>query len=394
MNDNIYYDFCPKCGALMREGVCQSCEFTVKHNAVSDVPDMGMYNDSVTVSNIGIPNPVPQPPKKSKTGLIVGLIIGGVVLISVIAIVLVVGIYIAVNAVTVSEKNSNAVIKENENSFYGYDDKDEVTENDTNDFSNEIKEPIGSAGQQWSDIWDEQSPEDGRIDLDGDGIGDLEFELGEEGLNAEYYPLITDYIRYDLEYSVYFMEYSNADDSVKCVYPQLKGNKKSIAYINQFLYNFADETEEVAKNNDCSAKSDAYVTYMDENVISIVFIELYTKQDNSNFEYIYCYTFDMSGDEYKLVEFELTDTSDLFIGELQTRCLEQSTSDAEYLFGGYTKDEIRDEILASEHGLVAFYTPLGMELGLNYGGYWCCATFKDYADYIHVVEDTETGIEF
>lgn len=32
MGQNIQYDFCPKCGALMRQGVCQSCEFTVNVN--------------------------------------------------------------------------------------------------------------------------------------------------------------------------------------------------------------------------------------------------------------------------------------------------------------------------------------------------------------------------
>ena len=29
---NQQYEFCPRCGALMREGVCQSCEFTTNVN--------------------------------------------------------------------------------------------------------------------------------------------------------------------------------------------------------------------------------------------------------------------------------------------------------------------------------------------------------------------------
>lgn len=391
MENNVHYDFCPKCGALMRQGVCQSCEFTVKVNTATDVPVMG----TDCGSNTAIPNPVPKTVKKSRTGLIIGLIIGGVVLLSVIAIVLVVGTYIIFSLMSASEKDYDAGIDVGEEYIYDYEDDDEVTENDISDYVNEIKEPVESEGQSWSNIWDEpQQTEDERIDLDGDGIGELEFELGEEGLSAEYYPLITDYIRYDLDYSVEFYEYSNSDESVKCIYPQLEGDKKSIDYMNQFLYTFAEETEEIAQQNECSAASEAYVTYMDENVISIVFIEIYTKKDNSNYEYIYCYTFDMSGDECEAVFFELKDTSDAFLEELETRCLEQSTSDAEFLFETYSNDEIRDEILTSEYSLVAFYTPLGMEIGLNYQGYWCCATFKDYEKYIRVAEDMENAVEF
>ena len=75
MDQNVHYDFCPKCGALMRQGVCQSCEFTVHINGetVGQECDVPQYN-------------IPQyntvnTKKNSKTGLIIGLIVGGAVLI-------------------------------------------------------------------------------------------------------------------------------------------------------------------------------------------------------------------------------------------------------------------------------------------------------------------------
>ncbi len=383
MNEDVYYDFCPKCGALMRQGVCQSCEFTVNVSREYIEPQYKVPQANAV-----------QPEKKSKTGLIVGLIIGGIALMLIVVAIVAIAVWSLFNNISALGRDEYRTEEDGGHS-YDYDYREDDLEQD--EFSSlpdmTIQMP-DAEGDTWDDIWDVTTEENGRIDLDGDGIGDLEFELGEEGLNAEYYPLITDYIRYDLEYSVYFMEYSNGDNSVKCVYPQLEGNKKSINYINQFLCNFAEETEVVASNNACNAKSEAYVTYMDENLISIVFVELYTKTDNSNFEYIYCYTFDMSGEEFKVIEFELTDTSDGFIDALKTRCLEQSTSDADYLFSTYTKEEIRNNIITADYGLVAFYTPLGMEIGLNYDGYWCCATFKDYADYIRVVTNAETGMEF
>lgn len=385
MDQNVHYDFCPKCGALMRQGVCQSCEFTVHINGetVGQECDVPQYN-------------IPQyntvnTEKNSKTGLIIGLIVGGIVLMLIFVVAVVIALSISVKCIIETNEEIN-----NSKQYYEDDttsDEDFTAEDEDLDLPDMTIEMPNADGQTWDDIWDEPTEEE-KIDLDGDGIGDLEYELGEEGLNADYYPLITDYIRYDLDYSVSFMEYSNADNSVKCIYPQLDGNKKSIAYINQFLYNFAEETEEIANDNECNAKSEAYVTYMDENLISIVFIEIYTKNDDINYEYIYCHTFDMSGEEFKLIEFEPVDTSDAFLDEVKTRCIEQSTSDAEYLFNVYSYDEIRSDILTEEYGLVAFYTPLGMEIGLNYNGYWCCATFKDYADYIRVATNEEKGIEF
>jgi len=208
----------------------------------------------------------------------------------------------------------------------------------------------------------------------------LEFDLGVEGLQAEYYPVITDYIRYDLDYSISFETYKSENGRTECIYPQLDGSVADIDYLNDFFYNFMKETETIANDNECDATSTAYVTYMDEEIFSVVIIEVYEFSDGSTYEYVYCNNFDVvSGTR---IYFELIDTSDEFLNELETRCIQESTSDANYLFEKYTKDEIRNDILTTDFGLVAFYTPLGMEIGLNYDGYWCCSTFKDYKKYI------------
>lgn len=69
--------------------------------------------------------------------------------------------------------------------------------------------------------------------------------------------------------------------------------------------------------------------------------------------------------------------------------MEQSTGDADFLFTQYSKDDIREFLTYVDDALIAFYTPLGMEIGLCYEGYWCCATFKDYENYITPVEYEE-----
>ena len=123
---------------------------------------------------------------------------------------------------------------------------------------------------------------------------------------------------------------------------------------------------------------------MDEDLLSVVFIDVYSFDDGTNYEDILCYNIDMKN--WDVLDFQLKDTSDVFIEDLEERCLEQSTSDADYLFGEYTYDEIR-EMLASEEYMVAFYTPLGMEIGISYDGYWCCSTYKDYENYLEIVTD-------
>ncbi len=372
MDQNKQYDFCPKCGALIRQGVCQSCEFKVNGYVA---PNQEMNSN---VQQMGMEYSVPQskPEKKKNTGLIIGLVIGGVLFVLVLVILLVAFItfYSIFTAVSVSDREESYQTEEDDVNIY-----------------DPIKESPTIGDQTIDDIWDEIQKVKERIDLDGDGIGDLEFELGEEGLNAEYYPLITDYIRYDLDYSVTFATYTSADERVECIYPRLSGDVTNIDQLNDFFYGFMKETEKIAQENDCNAISDAYVTYMDEDVISVVFIELYTFSDGTNYESIYCHNYDI--ETGTRIHFELLDESDEFLNELEKRCLVESTSDAPYLFENYTKDEIRNDIFTEDFGLVAFYTPLGMEIGLNYDGYWCCSTFKDYENYITTVaaENGATG---
>lgn len=387
------YEFCPRCGALMRDGVCQSCEFTVNVNP-QQAPNYGQgYPNPQQASNYGqgyntyqngamnMGVPPMQQPKKSKTGLIVGIVIGGIVLVLILAIVLGLGITVLVKN---ASKDNDVEIEEDYNYEGDYDYEFEYNHDDEDDYSYDDE----SDDAETEYTWEVENTDDGLIDLDGDGIGDLEYESGIEGLNAEYYPVITDYIRYDLSYSVTFLEYSDDEGNVSCFYPYLKGDQEFIPYFNQAFYMIAEGAEELADEYSCQASSVAYVTYMDEDILSIVFIEMYTFEDGTNYEDILCYSFDMkTGD---LLEFALKDTSDDFIDELESRCMSESTSDATYLFTEYTNDELRNIFESEEYALVAFYTPLGMEIGITYDGYWCCATFKDYENYISVVEEEAT----
>lgn len=160
MNKSIKNGFCPKCGALMRNNVCQSCGFSVN----TDNSTNSYKNEEVTYSQI------PQPTKQNRTGLIVGIIIGGIALVLLIGIVIMIGAYVVFNyGVTKTPDLDFTEVENDEYDEYVYDDSyddyyyeyyDELfgeEENEAEDYfekyGNTIVEPEMD-GQQWNDIWD------------------------------------------------------------------------------------------------------------------------------------------------------------------------------------------------------------------------------------------------
>lgn len=378
MNPNVQYSFCPYCGALMNQGQCLSCGYVMSVQPVqqpiqpeqfvqSVQYEQPVINPNKNIDSYTMPQ-FQQSAKKTNTGLVVGIIIGCVLFLFAVICVVVFGVF------QMLKYNKTQDLLKNQADIEEFDHQ---YDEDGYDYSYKYDEDRD---------WDEDDNE--LIDIDGDGVGELEYESGLEGLNADYYPIITDYIRHDLSYSVHFSEYYDADGRLECYYPVVSGDNIMFSYLNDAFYTVAKEAEEITDMYECQANSVAYVTYMDEDLLSVVFIDVYSFDDGTNYEDILCYNIDMKN--WDVLDFQLKDTSDVFIEDLEERCLEQSTSDADYLFGEYTYDEIR-EMLASEEYMVAFYTPLGMEIGISYDGYWCCSTYKDYENYLEIVTD---GNEF
>lgn len=384
MEFNQNYDFCPRCGALMYKGQCKSCEDYMQNMQYYNPQQNFQY----TYQNM--------PPKKKHTGLIIGLIIGGVLFLALIAGLLAVVMLRTYKNYKVTEKTIEELEDDYYYNFYDYEDYDF-----SSDFLDEYGDSIWDdydLDEYYDDLYgneeydDEDSADDfaeestedfvgnERIDLDGDGIGDLSYKYGAKGLNAEYYEEIVDYIRYDLSYSVNFFEYTDDEGKVECYYPYLEGEQTFLSEFNDFFYTIAAETEDITDANDCTGSSVAYVTYMDEELLSVVFIETYIFSNGITYEDILCYNFDMKSG--KMIETKINDISDEFLNEMRKRCLEQGTEDADYLFEKYTNEELKGILSNQSYAFVNFYTPLGMELGITYGGFWCCSTFKDYEKYV------------
>ena len=236
MNNNIeaQFDFCLKCGALARDGVCTSCGFG-KEKSETEVPSTVPLTEVETPVSYTNPNANPyveyqsynaytysaipadvQVKKKNgKVWAIVGVCIGIVVLLIVL---LCVAVW-------------------------------------------QLVSKIDSASSNYEEnFWDDYIEDD-------------------------YYYQLKDIIREDLTYSVYFdyEEFTEGEDAyVYCSYPVLEGDIPNIDYLNEVIYDeylyfvdyYTESIKEFMSEGDYYyALSEGYVTYMDEDKISIVFQE-------------------------------------------------------------------------------------------------------------------------
>lgn len=399
------FDFCPQCGAVARDGVCQSCgykipnfqfsqdafdpnqNFNVQNTAANysagqpvqpvtgQSEQQGAYTSAGQSAGQGaytnagqpeynayytagqqqsaIPNqPQPnyygapvQPPKKNHTGLIIAIVI--IVMVVVIGLVALLGVL-----------------------FYGMiEDSAKEPEPVT---------PVPYEEEVEPEIKDE-SEEEPEVD------SNYYYGHGEEGLSADYYEYLTDYIRYDLDYSVDFDTYEESVDTtgydVEIIYPIISGDDvPNLTTMNLDIYQEVLYGQEMAKEYDCGVYISGYVTYMDEDVLSIVYSEYFTFEDDTYYESIFSVNYDMKTGTVR-DNVGVLDISDDFLTEYKSRALAEIGSDAQYIMDTATDDELK-EFFQDETDLILFYTPLGMEIGINYHGYWATCTFKDYENYL------------
>ncbi len=370
MNNQNQYEYCPRCKALLSNGVCGCCGYPTDLN---NTTNMNPYV-----------NPVYQEPKKQlSNGAIVGIVLGvlgGFVLLVFILVLVIFLIAGGLFAAIVSEMDEKSVI-------YQYDEESDyenyLEDKDLDDVINsELEENDGDIDDSEESDW-----LDYVYDLDGDGLGDLIYEPGLEALNDEYYRTINDYLRYDLSYHLSFEIYEEASEGNSAYYPivsDYNGGNRGVDFykeINTILYSKCKVS--VNGGEDYYTTTVPYVTYMDESVLSVIYIVDYHYNDGRYGEKVFCYNFDMTTGKLKRPTVEFNED---FMSELMVRCMEQSTLDSGYLFTAYTKDELADIMENNADAFIAFYTPLGMEFGIQYEGYWCCSTFKDYDKYVSFEE--------
>ncbi len=124
---------------------------------------------------------------------------------------------------------------------------------------------------------------------------------------------------------------------------------------------------------------ESYVTYMDEDTLSIAYVE-YGYLDEETFEsYVIAVNVDMESG-LAMTNSQILNINDDFSIDFRERTERQNGSN-EVL--DYFSDQEITQLLNDEDSLIIFYTPLGMEVGFNFYYGWVTVTYPDYARYIN-----------
>lgn len=210
----------------------------------------------------------------------------------------------------------------------------------------------------------------------------------------EYYVTLANAVRDDLSYRVEWEEYDLRDEETGATasgrYPQLSGgNIPQLDQLNELIRSEATyfsslyeyyrgwQGESVVYH----AESIGYVTYMDEEKISIVLQEDYEMDGQSS---ISLYSINVD-----LISGEIMDNGGLieYSPQLAERFRDQSSrQNGRVEAVEMMDDEQLLDFLSDENTNIVFYTPVGLEIGFNYttsdSTGWVTATIKDYTGYV------------
>ena len=216
-----------------------------------------------------------------------------------------------------------------------------------------------------------------------------------EDEDAEYYELhsaILDGLSYQVELEK--VQLSGENDQEKNLYvitgekPVIQGeNIENLDVLNDALtaeYQDLQEYMEMITGDfemdgaePAQASVDCYVTYMDEEFLSVVY-NVRISMEYYGQVYLSCVNINMESGVVMHNLMDLIHVDDAFAIEFRERNARQNQTDSI----DYMSDQEVAAYLSSENTGIAYFTPLGMEIGFNYERGWITVTYKDYEDYL------------
>lgn len=322
------YGFCPKCGAVMQNGVCQSCGYGNKFSMGGHSAAQG--NDRQNFSG-----------KKKKSASTRIAVVLGIVLLVLLAVFA----GLTIRAVVENKEDSSSL---------------HIGEEFFDDFN----------------TYEEDEFEEWYEDYEDDGI-----EEYIPGPGDEYYRQLADAVVQGLSYEVEWDSVSRYPDedsrteyySATC--PLVYGGEEELmekvnSRIRDIVFRYRDSYRDYEYGTD----SVCYVTYMDEERLSLA-VE-HTLYAPGKTEYLLdAVNFDMTNGE--IIPYgELIQADEELVKKFRSQNSVQNTPTP-------SLDEMTDEellqYLSDDETRVAFYTPVGIEFGFNYEEGWVIVTMKDEA---------------
>lgn len=355
MNEQEGYGFCPKCGAVMQEGVCRSCGYSTRrdNNRQERSPwqtGTGWQDPSGSQNGTGGQRPVLRPAGKKKKaghGRVIALTCGG---IGILCLVLIIVFMILSIRKVLNEVQRNSM------PGYGYDSGDGYF----------------GYGNPYSDDW-----QDDYGDYDDYGSGGS-YEPDEKD---EYYEEITDATSQELDYKVIWesvsMRPDDTDDTCTYdgVYPVLReedgGEEEKFASMNRTIRDLVCKYKDNYREYESGITSSGYVTYMDEEKISVVVRHSFYEK-KSTIPRVEAVTLRVDTGAVISHE-EMAQVNEELIWQFRSR---NSYQNGTVEFVDELSDEKLMEYLNDQENSVMFYTPVGLEIGFNYDGGWVTVTLK------------------
>lgn len=208
----------------------------------------------------------------------------------------------------------------------------------------------------------------------------------------KYYVAVCDCISKDVPYTIkrdyytYASEESNTQIHVSCV--SLDGNLNNLDALNKAIYDktmflakvYLENYQTYSSTRGINIMVDSYVTYNDESKLSIVLDEYYIVEKEVNID-LYCINVELDSGMI-LNNAKILNYTESFAEEFREKSARQNGRDTA-LDGMDTYDILA--LLKDEYNNIIFYTPLGMELGINYvlngTSGWITVTYPDYQNY-------------
>lgn len=151
-------------------------------------------------------------------------------------------------------------------------------------------------------------------------------------------------------------------------------------YKRNLPYYYGEDYEDFADSDGIIAELAGSVTYMSEDILSIVYRESIYYGEYMDYEAdlcLYCLNFDMKNGVL-LENTGMFDIDKAFVEDFRKRSRKQNASS---VLDDYEDEEIWN-YFDSDYCLILFYCPQGMEIGLNLENGWVTVTYADYEKYL------------
>ncbi len=418
---NNTFKFCPRCGAVTQNDICDNCGYDMSLDDDNISEYQAEYIDVEEKGNIS--------DKKKKNYWWVFPIIVCVVVIAflIVVIAFIVGFLVVPGLVkynTVASTANSATSQTNLSpspspqwtvpDVIDEDNENDDEEEDNNNYQEEYCEYIVPSGynvcdydyddmlnylaqaNEWNDIV--STPEEDYFygDYYVMSSGKEHVQMTADDFDKPYFNDLADMYddSYDYDVERRFVRVEGNYDGLYCnlygAYYVIKSdtedfsevNKESEKRVYQNLYAMISDIPDNLTSNSYSVYADSYILYNNDEILSVVY-DCYSYLGSEVYN---CYFSSINVDMKNACIFdnnELLDSDDEFVEYFVERSNVQNSF--VYAINNCSTQKVR-EVFEDPSGIILFFTPVGMEAGVNYRyGYnsgYVTVTISDFGDYI------------